>query len=496
MSPASQQSARQSARSQRISSIVQDPGLRQLLRQMNEHILRSVQYRRFKYEKRLVAIGTTIADMDRSGRGALSSNQFRDGLLKSDCGLNIEDISLLIELLIGEEKFSGKNSTVRYADVIDALRKLQRQDADGNGSSTEDEKEGQRQAILKYKEYRNKLVEDHPAVLYQHTENADQGAGENKLNQQKMLDVNSGSDENNEFNTPIKKMKKGTNKRVHELSNESEDNEINTPSPKLTYAEKDRKELEAKLHQLQSEQQQALEEAKKKLEAEREALKERERKFEDERKSKMEALEEEKRKALEEKERLMKEHEEREKKAKEEEMRVKLKKEWLAREQAQQKRLQAEKDKRKREEEEKQKQIEKEKLELEREKLKIDQERKEWEMKQLEEERKRAEKLKREQLEKEKADLAKAMEEEKLRLQAEKDKWEKQQLKRLEDEKSKAELDRLAREKQARLEYEELMEKERKAQQELTDRMAKLEARLAIEEAEKEAILKRARNFT
>ena len=50
MSPASQQSARQSARSQRIASIVQDPGLRQLLRQMNEHILRSVHYRRFKYE--------------------------------------------------------------------------------------------------------------------------------------------------------------------------------------------------------------------------------------------------------------------------------------------------------------------------------------------------------------------------------------------------------------------------------------------------------------
>ena len=490
MSPASQQSARQSARSQRISSIVQDPSLRQLLRQMNEHILRSVHYRRFKYEKRLVAIGTTIADMDRSGRGSLSAAQFKNGLIKSDCGLSVEDMSLLIELLVGEEKYSGKNSTVRYADVIDALRKLQRLDADGNGSSTEDEKEGQRQAILKYKEYRNKIAEENPAILYQHTENADQGAGENKLNQQKILDGNSGSDENIEYNSPTKSMKKGTNHRIFELSNENRNMDVNTPSPKLTYAEKDRKELEAKLHQLQSEQQQALEEAKKKLELEKEALIEREKKFEDERKAKMEALEEEKRKALEEKERLIKENEEREKKAQEEEMRVQLKKEWLAREQAQQKRLQAEKDKRKREEEEKKQQIEKEKLELEREKLKMEQERKQWEMKQLEEERKRTEKLEREQLEKEKADLAKAMEEEKMRLQKEKEDWEKQQLKELEEAKLKAEKDRLEKEEKARKEYEMQMEKERKAQQELTEKMAQLEARLAIEEAEKEAILK------
>ena len=258
MSPASQQSARQSARSQRIASIVQDPGLRQLLRQMNEHILRSVHYRRFKYEKRLVSVGTTLADMDRSGRGALSVVHFKNGLLKSDCGLSSQEIDVLVEKLIGEEKYSGKNSTIRYADVIDALRKLQRQDADGNGSSTEEEKEGQRQAILKYKEYRNKIAEE----TFQHVETADQGAGEKKQNQQEIVEENDGAEEAAELTTPAKRV--GANNRVLSILNETSE-PVNTPSPKLTYAEKDRKDLEAKLHKLQSEQQQALENAKKSL---------------------------------------------------------------------------------------------------------------------------------------------------------------------------------------------------------------------------------------
>ena len=106
----------------------------------------------------------------------MSVVHFKNGLLKSDCGLSSQEIDVLVEKLIGEEKYSGKNSTIRYADVIDALRKLQRQDADGNGSSTEEEREGQRQAILKYKEYRNKIAEE----TFQHVETADQGAGEKK----------------------------------------------------------------------------------------------------------------------------------------------------------------------------------------------------------------------------------------------------------------------------------------------------------------------------
>ena len=100
-----------------------------------------------------------------------------------------------------------------------------------------------------------------------------------------------------QLNLPRQRKQSVPNNRVLSILNETSE-PVNTPSPKLTYAEKDRKDLEAKLHKLQSEQQQALENAKKKLEEEKQALVEREKKFEDERKAKLEALEEEKRKAI------------------------------------------------------------------------------------------------------------------------------------------------------------------------------------------------------
>ena len=158
MSPASQHSARQSARTQRIVGITRDPRLRQVLRKVNEHILTSVQYRRFKYEKRLVAVGTALADMDRSGRGALPASVFVQGFEGLNIGLNLLEIENFVKMLVGDQNYQEDRYSVRFADIIDSLRKLQRQDADGVGSSTEDE-EAQRDALTKYREYRNKIEE-------------------------------------------------------------------------------------------------------------------------------------------------------------------------------------------------------------------------------------------------------------------------------------------------------------------------------------------------
>ena len=76
------------------------------------------------------------------------------------------------------------------------------------------------------------------------------------------MEENDGAEEAAELTTPAKTV--GANNRVLSILNETSE-PVNTPSPKLTYAEKDRKDLEAKLHKLQSEQQQALENAKKSL---------------------------------------------------------------------------------------------------------------------------------------------------------------------------------------------------------------------------------------
>ena len=167
--------------------------------------------------------------MDRSGRGALSVVHFKNGLLKSDCGLSSHEIDVLIEKLIGEEKYSGKNSTIRYADVIDALKNCS--DKMLMHALVRKKKEGQRQAILKYKEYRNKIAEE----TFQHVETADQGAGEKKQNQEEILEENDGAEEAAELTTPAKTV--GANNRVLSILNETSE-PVNTPSPKLTYAEK------------------------------------------------------------------------------------------------------------------------------------------------------------------------------------------------------------------------------------------------------------------
>ena len=491
MSPASQHSARQSARTQRIVGITRDPRLRQVLRKVNEHILTSVQYRRFKYEKRLVAVGTALADMDRSGRGALPASVFVQGFEGLNIGLNLLEIENFVKMLVGDQNYQEDRYSVRFADIIDSLRKLQRQDADGVGSSTEDE-EAQRDALTKYREYRNKIEEQKLDQVSESMGSPAKGRAAESPNAAEM--------------SPLLASKTGAprNKHLDQARGGAWDN--GTPSPLLTHAEKAARVLENKMNDLQKEQQRELETAQLKLQEEQKELVARAAKFEAERKRQLEDLETEKKKALEEKSRVEKEAEERELKlaeekirlqeeaaererqAKEESMREQLKKEWLAREQAQQRRLELEKEKRKKEQEEEKLRIEREKAALEKTRAEMERAKREWELKRVEEERKREEKAEREKLEHDKAELAKALEEQKQRLEEEKAKWEKQQALGVEQTRLKEERKRIEQEEAAREEHAELLRNERAAQEKLARRMEELEARLAMEEAEKKAI--------
>ena len=96
-----------------------------------------------------------MADMDRSGRGALPASVFVQGFGSLSIGLNALEIENFVKILVGDQNYQEDRYSVRYADIIDSLRKLQRQDADGVGSSTEDE-EAQRDALTKYREYETK----------------------------------------------------------------------------------------------------------------------------------------------------------------------------------------------------------------------------------------------------------------------------------------------------------------------------------------------------
>jgi hypothetical protein len=479
MSPASlSNSARQNARSQRIAGITRDPRLRQILRRINEHVLRSVEYRRFKYEKRLVAIGTALADMDRGGRGALSGSEFVSGLSGLDVGLTSAELENFVKILVGEKDFSEDRHVVRYADVIDALRKLQRMDADGTGASSTEDEEAQRDALSKYREYRNKIE----------TAKAEPSNGESSP--VRSTRVSATADQAAGHNPPVP-----TNKHLSNAQNAALGMKETIPSPLLTHAEKAQRSLEAKMQELQTEQQVSLESAQAKLLAEKKAFMEREAAFELEKQIQLEQLKKEKKAAEEEKARIQRESEEREKKLEEERMREKLKQEWLAREQAQQKRLELEKEKRRQDEEEEKRRIEREKAALEKSRADMEQAKRDWEKQRLEDERKREEKAEKEKLQEEKKQLERALEEEKQRADEEKLKWEKEQALKVDEARKAEEQKRIEQERLAREEHAELLKNEREAQAKLSRRMEDLEARLAVEEAEKKAIFAEQERF-
>ena len=434
MSPASlSNSARQNARSQRIAGITRDPRLRQILRRINEHVLRSVEYRRFKYEKRLVAIGTALADMDRGGRGALSGSEFVSGLSGLDVGLTSAELENFVKILVGEKDFSEDRHVVRYADVIDALRKLQRMDADGTGASSTEDEEAQRDALSKYRENRNKIE----------TAKAEPSNGESSP--VRSTRVSATADQAAGHNPPVP-----TNKHLSNAQNAALGMKETIPSPLLTHAEKAQRSLEAKMQELQTEQQVSLESAQAKLLAEKKAFMEREAAFELEKQIQLEQLKKEKKAAEEEKARIQRESEEREKKLEEERMREKLKQEWLAREQAQQKRLELEKEKRRQDEEEEKRRIEREKAALEKSRADMEQAKRDWEKQRLEDERKREEKAEKEKLQEEKKQLERALEEEKQRADEEKLKWEKEQALKVDEARKAEEQKRIEQERHAR----------------------------------------------
>ena len=115
-------------RNQRIQKMTHgDVEIRHYLEQMNKNIMQSVLYKKFKYEKALININTTLADADENGRGLLDPIVLTNVLHANhaEMGLNHDELTLLSKALL---RISSVNNQIRYTDMIEALRTLQRKE--------------------------------------------------------------------------------------------------------------------------------------------------------------------------------------------------------------------------------------------------------------------------------------------------------------------------------------------------------------------------------
>ena len=81
--------SRQLKREQRVTKMAEAEAVRPYLQRITDFLMQTVHYRRFKFEKRLISVGTSLADLDRGGRGQLNSEEFIAGLEKIEDGLGL-----------------------------------------------------------------------------------------------------------------------------------------------------------------------------------------------------------------------------------------------------------------------------------------------------------------------------------------------------------------------------------------------------------------------
>ena len=62
--------SRQLKREQRVTKMAEADAVRPYLQRITDFLMQTVHYRRFKFEKRLISIGTSLADLDRGGRAS------------------------------------------------------------------------------------------------------------------------------------------------------------------------------------------------------------------------------------------------------------------------------------------------------------------------------------------------------------------------------------------------------------------------------------------
>jgi hypothetical protein len=145
--PARPMSSHKRKRVKRVEAIAADSVVRLHLERINQHIMQAVLYRPFKYEKRLIAIGTYLADSDDRGRGLLTPDALVRCLRELDLGMEHgRDAERLVQGLVGLKarlssggvrSGSSRGNSVRYADFIDALRRVQSQADNGSPTSAD-----------------------------------------------------------------------------------------------------------------------------------------------------------------------------------------------------------------------------------------------------------------------------------------------------------------------------------------------------------------------
>ena len=373
-------------RKQRIIKLTtEDSNIRNSLIRMNQHLMQSVLYKKFKYEKRLIAIGTEMADVDVEGRGLLSTTDMMHILSEQDVGLQDDEDILDFAQRVSRLTRRG-DGTVRYSDVMDALRTLQKEEEDGeeDGGGEEGYHHGESS-----QEASSSAVGSGRLLTYQNDDEDGGEEGEEGEEEQNSITRNQREERRKKHEKKMEEaLREQHNRAAVVVARSTAMAPPMTPEQKLTSAEAARKEMERKLSELKSAQEGELAAIREELEIQKLKMLEERKELDLARKEHEQAMEEERVAA-----------EARKTKDVEREQRDALKREWLAREAAQQKRLAVEKTKREKEDliKEASLKLEASKVQQESERLKVEKEK--WIEKQKYEEERRKDQQERERVE-------------------------------------------------------------------------------------------------